>query len=158
MRSAKLFVIPIAFLFGCGDKKSVPFLGTWTGDFEVTKVLSGTDTEKDRIRHNLKGYVRIVLDNNKYTMVLEGEQQAVDIKGTWVYKGKQVILSPIDVDVKNRFKGEDLNPNLKAVDPADLYSAYLKKITLNLSTDGKSLRGLDTTVAALEGRHNFKKE
>lgn len=143
---------------GCGDKKTIPFLGTWIGGLEVSKVLSGTDGAEDRIRHNLKGYVRIVLDNNKYTMVLEGEQQVVDVKGTWVYKGKQVILTPNDVQVNNRFKGEDLNPNLKAVVPDELYSAYLKKITLNLSSDNKSLSGLDTTVAALEGRHNFKKE
>lgn len=106
---------------GCGDKKTIPFLGTWIGGLEVSKVLSGTDGAEDRIRHNLKGYVRIVLDNNKYTMVLEGEQQVVDVKGTWVYKGKQVILTPNDVQVNNRFKGEDLNPNLKAVVPDELY-------------------------------------
>lgn len=147
-----------AVILGCGDKKSVPFLGTWTGGLEVTKVLSGKDSPQDRIRHNLKGYVRIVLDNNKYTMMLEGEQQVVEIKGTWAYKGKQVTLSPVDVQVNNRFKGEELNPNMKAVVPDELYSAYLKKVTLNISADGKSLSGLDTTVAALEGRHIFKKE
>lgn len=160
MKSVPLVLI-FAFalaLAGCGDKKKVPFLGQWTGQFEVSKVKTGSDTELDRKHYWLRGYVSVRLDKSSYLMHLEGEQQQVDIKGTWTYSGSQITLDPKDIKVNTDGGEKGVNPNLKYVPDEDLYNAYQKKITLKLSPDGSTLMGLTTTIAFLEGVHIFHKD
>ena len=154
------FAIPIVLvlaLTGCGDKKVVPFLGQWEGHFQVNKVGKGSDTAIDRKQYSQKGYVSVRLNKHIYTMHLEGEQQQLDIKGTWSYSGQQITLEPTDIKVNDDNGDKGPNPNLKYVPSEDLYNAYQKKITLKLSPDGSTLQGLTTTRAFLEGVHIFKK-
>lgn len=147
------------FLVGCGgDANRLKFLGQWTGAFEVDKVLKGPDGPEDRKHSDLRGYISIVLNKMGYTMHLEGEQQQVDIKGTWSYSGQQITLEPKDVKVNTDGGEHGVNPNLKYVPDEDLYAAYQKKITLKVSSDGSTLKGLTTTIAFLEGVHTFKKD
>jgi len=148
----------IVAIVGCGDKKKVPFLGQWNGQFEVSKVGRGPDTPLDRKHHMLRGYVSIRLDKNTFLLHLEGEQQKVDVKGTWSYAGSQITLDPKEAKVITDGGENGVDPNLKYVPEADLYEAYLNKITLKLSADGSTLTGLTTTIAFLEGIHTFKKD
>jgi hypothetical protein len=143
---------------GCGDQKTMPFLGQWEGGLDVDKVLKGPDTAEDRRRHHLKGYIKIVLNKKKYDMHLEGEQQRIDVTGKWSYNGRQLILEPTDVKFDDEGKAEGVNPNQKFVAPEELYNAYLKKLTFRISEDGKKLEGLTTSIAILEGTHRFVKE
>ena len=91
-------------------------------------------------------------------MHLEGEQQTIDVQGSWNYSGNQVTLSPIDVKVETAGKDEGIDPNRKWILPEELYAAYLKKFVFRLSKDGNTLQGLDTTIVILEGAHIFKKD
>jgi hypothetical protein len=158
VKKCLLYSVPFALLLGCGDQKTMPFLGQWNGKFEVERVLKGPNTAEDRKRHELKGYIKIVLNKKKYEMVLDGEQQNVSVTGKWTYNGSQLILEPVDAKVETEGKEDGPNPNEKFVDPTELYTAYLKKLTFRLSKDGRSLTGLTTTVAILEGNHRFTKD
>lgn len=153
-----MLLLPVVALVGCGDQKTMPFLGQWNGAFDVEKVVNGPDSEKDRKRHTLRGYVKIVLNKKSYQMKLEGEQQTVDIKGKWKYNGKQLFLEPDDVKIGPDGSQEDLNPNRKSVPAEDLYVGYGKNLTFRINDDGRSLTGLTTTIAGLEGTHRFKKD
>jgi hypothetical protein len=153
-----LGLIPLLMILGCGDQKTVPFLGQWEGAFTVDRVLKGIDTPKDRTRHKLKGYVKIVLNKKSYKMHLQGEQQTIDIDGKWTYDGRQLTLEPIDVNIPPVSKEGDFDPNLKFIPAAELYAAYQKKLTFKLDEKTKTLTGLTTTIADLEGSHSFKKE
>ena len=155
---ASLPLLLMKGLGGGGDKKSIPFFGQWPGKFVVDKVNRGPDGPEDRKHHTLNGYVSIRLDKNKYLMHLEGEQQQVDIKGTYKISGSQITLDPDDIKVKTEGGKDGVNPNFKFVPDEDLYEAYQKKITLKLSKEGSTLEGLRTTIAFLEGTHTFKKE
>lgn len=151
------------FLMSCGDPKTMPFLGTWNGGFVVEKVQQGPDTAGDRKRHELRGYLRMVLNKKKYEMKLDGEQQTVLVKGLWTYNGKQLTLEPESVEIKVEGGDENLDPNKKSLPSDELYSNYLKKMTFNLkSSSDRSgvdlLSGLDSTVVFLQGKHQFQKE
>ena len=159
--------IPVALTFialvvikisGGGDREAVKFLGNWPGQFTVDKVERGPDGPDDRKHHTLRGYVNVRLNKKMYTMHMEGEQEQVDIKGTWTITGNQITLAPSDTKINVEGGKEGINPNFKFVPIEDLYQAYEKKITLNLTKDGSTLQGLRTTIAFLEGSHSFKRE
>ena len=153
-------VLAFAFivLAGCGDQKVVPFLGQWPGQFTVDKVNKGPDGPEDRKHHTLHGYLSVRLNKKSYMLHLEGEQQQIDVKGTWTYSGNQLTLTPVDPKINTEGGKEGLNPNFKFVPVDELYLAYEKKMTLNLSKDRATLLGLRTSVAFLEGTHSFKKD
>ena len=136
----------------------MPFLGQWPGQFTVDKVNKGPDGPEDRKHHTLHGYLSVRLNKKSYMLHLEGEQQQIDVKGTWTYSGNQLTLTPVDPKINTEGGKEAINPNFKYVPPEDLFLAYEKKMTLNLSKDGTTLQGLRTTVAFLEGTHSFKKD
>ena len=163
MKTKSLLALALALaLVGCGDKKVVPFLGQWPGQFTVDKVNRGPDGPDDRKHHTLHGYLSVRLNKNMYMLHLEGEQQQIDVKGTWTYSGSQITLAPApdpnSIKVTSEGGKEGINPNFKYIPDEDLHQAYLKKITLKLSKDGSSLEGLRTTIAFLEGTHSFKKD
>jgi hypothetical protein len=151
-------IIATTLFAGCGGKKPVQFLGQWPGNFNVDKINRGPDGAEDRKHHKLHGWISVRLDKQKYIMHMNGEQQQIDIKGTWTVLGNQITLDPNDVKVATDGGKDGVNPNFKYVPDADLYQAYQQKITLKLSKDGSRLEGLRTTIAFLEGTHTFKKE
>lgn len=157
-KTSLILLLPFALL-GCGDQKTRPFLGQWNGEFTVSKVGRGGDTEKDRKQNALRGYVSIRLNKNIYLLHLEGEQQQIDIKGKWTYTGTQITLDPKE-DTKIVTEGgtNGPNPNLKYVPDPDLYEAFTKKIILNISPDGSNLTSPTTSIAFLEGTFKFTKE
>ena len=156
--SLALIVLVVLKLSKGGDQEAVKFLGQWPGQFTVDKVDRGPDGADDRKHHMLRGYVSVRLNKKMYTMHMEGEQEQIDIKGFWTINGNQITLAPSDTKVNVEGGKEGINPNFKFVPVEELYLAYEKKITLNLSKDGSTLQGLRTTIAFLEGQHSFKRE
>ena len=77
-----VIVLSVTGVLGCGDPKTIPFLGQWNGEFTVSKVLQGPNTPQDQRRHSLKGYLKIVLNKKSYSMHLEGEQQNISKQHT----------------------------------------------------------------------------
>jgi len=147
------------FLGGCisADQKTRPFLGMWVGKFAVSNVGVGPNTADDQRRHTLTGYVRILLDRKAYQMHLEGEQQVIEIKGEWVYRGSQLILSPKKVEVKDEYE-DGPNPNRKYVPSDELTKAYQQKLTFNLNKAANEYSAPEMKIAFLNGTHSFKKE
>lgn len=153
-------VLPLALLLqGCisADQKTRPFLGMWVGKFSVSAVGAGPNTPDDQRRHTLTGYVRILLDKKAYQMHLEGEQQQVDIKGEWAYRGNQIILSPKKVEVKDEYD-DGPNPNRKYVPSDELTKGYQQKLTFNLNKAANQYSAPEVKIAFLTGTHSFKKE
>ena len=159
MTSAALIGIAAVALQGCisADQKTRPFLGMWVGNFSVSNVGAGPNTADDHRRHTLTGYVRVLLDKKAYQMHLEGEQQKVDIKGEWTYKGNQIILSPKDVQVVDEYD-DGPNPNRKYVPSEDLTIAYRQKLTFNINKAANEYIAPEMKIAFLTGTHSFKKE
>lgn len=146
-------------LAGCkgADTKLIPFLGTWSGQFTVEKVGQGPDTEKDRKRHSLTGFLRIQLNLKQYQMELKGEQQLVKITGTWTYTGKQIVLTPGKVEIKEE-SDDGPNPNYKFVPAEDLNKAYQQKLAFTVNEKGTQLVGRTTSISFLTGTHAYKKD
>ena len=158
-KSAFLCVAVAVGLQGCisADQKTRPFLGMWVGKFVVSNVERGPNTADDQRRHSLTGYVRILLDKKAYQMRLEGEQQTIEIKGEWVYRGNQIILSPKKVEVKD--ENEDgPNPNRKFVPLEELTKAYGQKLVFNINKAANEYTAPEVKIAFLSGTHSFKKE
>ncbi len=150
-------LILLLFAAGCGDKTILPFLGKWQGQFEVQR-MQVPGTESDRKRESLKGYVQVYADKHKFKMRMEGEQEAVDLTGTWSIKRQQITLQFSDVVVDDMGGEQFRDPNRKFIAPIDLRAAYSKPLVLNLSTDKKHLDGLTMTMGGLTGRHVYVKD
>jgi hypothetical protein len=159
LRWGVLTGITALLLQGCisADQKTRPFLGMWVGKFIVSNVGAGPNTPDDHRRHTLTGYIRVLLDKKAYQMHLEGEQQKVDIKGEWAYKGNQLILSPKDVQVVDE-SDDGPNPNRKYVDAEELTIGYRQKLTFNINKAANQYTAPEMKIAFLTGTHSFKKE
>lgn len=154
-----LGIIGAVALQGCvsADQKTRPFLGMWVGKYAVSSVGAGPNTADDQRRHTLTGYVRVLLDKKAYQMHLEGEQQTVEIKGEWAYRGNQIILSPKKVEVKDEYE-DGPNPNRKYVPLDELTKAYQQKLTFNINKAANEFTAPEVKIAFLSGTHSFKKE
>lgn len=151
---------PLIFLIGlggCADKAQLPFLGKWLGQFEVRDISSG-GTDLDRKRESLKGYVQVYADKHKFVMRMEGEQEAIDLLGTWSVRGRQLTLSFAEVKIDDMGGERFRDPNRKFISPTALRVAYARPVVLNLAADKKHLDGLTMTMGNLTGRHVFLKD
>lgn len=145
---------------GCnfGNKEHIRFLALWNGKFKVEKVLTGPDSPQDRARYELKGYIKILSNKSEFWIHLEGEQQAIDIKGTYKIEKDRIQLRASSDTRIDDFGGEDKrNPNLKFIPIQALKDSYAKPIILDLSKDGLKLTGLTFTLGPVEGQYEFEK-
>lgn len=155
-----LTALAILSLGGCnfGDKKVIRFLAIWNGGFEVESISKGPDSPKDRTRSGLKGYLKILSNKQEFWIHIEGEQQGVDIKGTYKIDKNRITLKAGAATKIDDFGGIDQrNPNLKWIPSEDLQASFAKPIVLDLSKDGMTLTGLTTTIGPLTGKYKFEK-
>lgn len=160
MRQVAIAAAGVALMLqGCisADQKTRPFLGMWVGKFTVSNVGAGPNQADDQRRHTLTGYIRVLLDKKAYQMHLEGEQQQIEIKGEWVYKGSQIVLSPKNVTVNDEYD-DGPNPNRKYVPSDELTKAYQQKLTFNINKAANEFIAPEMRIAFLTGTHSFKKE
>ena len=151
-----LFVF-LVMLTGCGDAKILPYLGKWLGQFEVQTMATG-GSENDKKRESLKGYVQVYANKHTFKMKMEGEQEAIDLSGTWSIKGRQLTLAFTEITIDDMGGERFRDPNRKFITPADLRVAYARPLVLNLGSDKKHLDGLTMTMGNLTGRHTFIKD
>ena len=144
-------------LAGCNpNKAAMPFFGKWIGAFTVTEMHGGTAL--DMKRESLKGYVQVYVNRRQYKMEMEGEQETIDITGTWSVDKNRITLTPKQIDIDDQGGADKRDPNKKFI-PADIaQAAYSRPLLLQESPDKKSLTGLKTTIGILVGTHHFTKD
>jgi len=166
LRKATLFfvllIIAVSFAIiaeaSCSNKDIMPFLGKWSGGFNVQRVTVGADTPKDRERSSLHGFVQIYATNRKFKLHLEGEQEALDLTGTWTFKKNRMTLTTTDFAVDDQGGADMRNPNMKFIPADELRVGYTRPMVLDLSPDKKHLSGLPITIGGLVGKHDFAKD
>lgn len=144
-------------LAGCQRGASMPYLGKWSGGFEVDRVRPGAAI-KDAKRNNLKGFLQLYATNSRYELHLDGEQFGLVAKGTWSEKDGRLSLAPQSVKIDDGGGEEARNPNRAWIDPKDLSAAYSRPMGFKLSKDGQRLMGLLIDVGPLTGTHSFIRE
>ena len=144
-------------LAGCGDRSTMPYLGKWTGGFDVDSVAKGAAVSEPG-RNRLKGFLQLYRTGERYELHLEGEQFGLVAGGTWAQKGGRVTLSPTTVKIDDGGGEETRNPNRAWIEPAALREAYSRPLALRLSKDGQRLQGLLVEVGPLTGTHAFVRE
>ena len=152
-------VIPfVALLSGCThNKELLPFLGKWSGRFEVTDIQGGA-TAKDLKREQLKGFIQVYADQRSYKMEMEGEQEAIKITGNWTIKGNRITLTPKVVTIDDQGGANQRDPNKKFIPAEDARLAYDRPLLLQETPDKKNLNGLKITIGKLVGTHTFFKD
>ena len=158
MRKLWLAVPLLAILTGCNhNKELLPFLGKWSGQFDVSDIEGG-GTAKDIKRETLKGYVQVYATERTYKMEMEGEQETIDISGTWTIKGNRLTLTPNDITIDDQGGADKRDPNKKFIPAADAKAAYNRPLLLQETPDKKALHGLKISIGNLIGTHNFVKD
>lgn len=139
------------------NRDLIPFTGRWGGGFTIDSVQSGPDSEAERKRNKLTGYIQIYLTGRKYKLHLEGEQQGIDVDGTWTAKGEKVTLKPTEVKIDDRGGPEQRDPNRPYLPNEDVKAAYERPMVLSQSADKNSFQGLPMSVSRFIGKHRFEK-
>lgn len=139
------------------NRELIRYTGKWSGGFTVDSVVSGPDSVTVRKRNGLIGYLQIYLTGRKYKLHLEGEQQGIDVDGTWTAKGEKITLTPKEVKIDDRGGPEQRDPNRPYLPNDDVNTAYRKPIVLSQSADKNTFAGLAMSVGRFIGKHSFTK-
>jgi hypothetical protein len=128
------------------NKDLVPFAGRWIGGFEP---------EENR-QNGLDGHLQVYLSGKKFKLHLSGPQQSVELDGTWTKEGdRRIVLRPASIQIDDGGGAEMRDPNKPFIPSDDIRSALTREIPLDLSSDGKALTGLTTSMGELAGKHEF---
>lgn len=152
-------LIPILlFAAGCNANKDIlPFLGKWSGKFEVEEIQGG-GTAQDRKREQLKGYIQVYATGRSYKMEMTGEQETIDISGNWIIKGNRITLTPKSIAIDDKGGEDKRDPNKKFIPAAVAKAAYQRPLILQESPDKKALDGLKLSIGDLIGTHHYVKD
>ena len=145
-------------LTGCThNKELLPFLGKWSGRFEVAEIEGG-GTSKDLKREQLFGYVQVYATSRSYKMQMQGEQEIIDITGTWTISGNRITLTPSEVVIDDQGGADQRDPNKKFIPADDVRAGYSRPLVLQETPNKKALNGLKITIGKLKGTHYFAKD
>lgn len=148
----------MVILAGCNPHKNLmPFLGKWSGKFEVSDIIGG-GKDSDKKRETLSGYVQVYATGQSFKMEMQGEQETIDISGTWTCKGNRMTLNPKSVQIDDQGGADQRDPNKKFIPATDVQTAYGRPMVLQETPDKKSLNGLEMTIGKLVGTHRFVKD
>jgi hypothetical protein len=140
------------------NRDLLSYTGKWKGGFTVDAIEPGPNTETDRRRSRLEGYLQVYLTRRSYKLHLEGEQQGIDVDGTWTVKEGRVTLTPKEVKIDDQGGESKRDPNKKYIPNEAVTAAYNRPLVLVLAPDKRSYQGLPTTVGTLLGKHHFEKD
>jgi hypothetical protein len=134
----------------------MPYFGKWDGGFVVEEIDGGGAT-RDHERESLNGYLMLYATGSKFALHLEGEQQTIDVSGTWKIVGKQIQTQTTKLEIDDQ-GGEDFrDPNKKYI-PSDAVRAALgRSIGFQLSPDQKRLASSTERIGNLVGTYRFKR-
>lgn len=138
------------------NKQYLRYTGKWKGGFTVSGVSTGPDTENDRHRSRLEGYLQVYLDGRKFKLHLEGEQQGIDVDGTWTAERDTLTLNPKNVAIDDQGGEEKRDPNKMYIANDAVNETYRRPLVLKQK--GKRYDGLIVTLGPLLGSHWFEKD
>ncbi len=140
------------------NRDLLTYTGKWKGGFTVDSITTGPDDEANRHRSRLQGYVQIYLSNRRFQLHLEGEQQGIDVDGSWTADGNRVTLKPREVKIDDQGGEAKRDPNKKYIPNEAVMAAYNRPLVLIQTPDKKGYEGLVVTVGPLLGKHRFTKD
>lgn len=156
-------------LGGCFSGEQVPFLGRWTGSFDVTSASQKMPIKK-LARYSMKGFVELyrsqirVLHSkderpkSKFVMHLDGEQESIDVTGQWELRNRQLMLTATDVKIDDA-GGEALrDPNRTFIAADDLRASLQNPFALDFTAEKNDLKSPLLQVGPLFGRYQFTKD
>jgi hypothetical protein len=135
----------------------MPFLGKWSGTFTVSEIQGG-GADKDMKRESLRGFVQVYATNRKYKMEMNGEQETIDVNGTWTIHGNRITLTPIEVIIDDQGGIDQRDPNKKFIPSDEVRAAYGRPLILEQTPDKKALNGLKMVIGKLIGTHRYIKD
>lgn len=142
---------------GKSNENLRPFLGKWRGEFAVQQ--AGGKTGAEAKRYNLRGYLQVYATKRRFQMRLEGEQQGVDITGTWEAKDNSLTLTPKDVQIDDRGGEELRDPNKVYIPAEEIRAAYSRPVPLRMDAQKRNLQGPLSSIGQDRlGRHTFEKD
>ena len=145
-------------LAGCFNRTEVPYLGRWTGRFVVESV-DPKQPIHDPGRNGLHGSIQLYRTENRCAMHLEGEQEAIDVSGTWALRGRQIVLRFNKLVSMDDAGGIDLrDPNRAFIPTADLKATVSTPLGLNVGSGGKRLTSPAVQIGPLLGHYEFSKD
>jgi hypothetical protein len=149
-----ILLVAVLLLAGCGSKDKLPYLGRWHGDFVVDKILQG-GTDKDRQREGLRGSLQVYATDDRLILHLEGEQEVIDVNGTWEHTGTAMTLRFTRIKIDDMGGANLRDPNLKFIPSVDVRTAFQRNMVLHLSRDKQKLNGLEVSIGPLTGHFLF---
>ena len=147
---------PIA-LMGCANSAQRPYIGRWTGEFDVKQVTGKLPISEPR-RNKMKGFVQLYLTDSRIAFHMEGEQEAVDAKGHWEIRRHQIRLTFSDVKVDDAGGLDGRDPNKAYIPPTAIARALTSPLALNISPDNKGLSSGFVLIGPLLGSYSFTKD
>jgi hypothetical protein len=153
-----VILIVLSARASCSNKELIPYLGKWTGAFNVESTSTRHTSPLDRRRSSLFGYVMVYAMNRSFKMHLEGAQEMIDVEGKWTLHGHRLTLTASGVKIDDEGGAATRNPNLPFIPSADVRAAYAHPFVLDLSPDRRRLVGLSMSMGALIGLHAFARD
>lgn len=134
------------------------YTGKWAGAFTVDSISKGPDTESDRKRSRLEGYLQLYLSGRRYLFHVDGEQQGVEVNGTWQAQNDRVILTPNHVAIDDHGGADKRDPNKKYIPNDDVQAAFNRPLILIQSDDHQGFVSLPVSIGAYLGKYSFRKD
>ncbi len=152
-----LSLLGLIAVSGCNPHgELVPYLGKWDGKFTVLEAEPNA-TPNDLDRESLRGYLMLYATKMLFKLHLEGEQETVDIEGTWRLEKGRVFLDTKKTSIDDMGGENFRDPNRKFIPGEAIRATYSKPVTLSLDKTNKKLSGLPITMGKVIGKHEFEK-
>lgn len=144
-------------LAGCNpNSQLMPYYGKWDGGYMVEE-LDSPATEKDLQRESLSGYIMLYATGNKFKLYQQGEQQTIEVEGTWKLEGKQVRTQTTKIKIDDMGGEEFRDPNKKYIPSDDVRAAFGKPMVLTLNSAKTELKTPAVGIGNRIGSFTFKR-
>lgn len=153
-----VILLSLTLLATNSNRDKMRYIGKWAGTFEVESVSRGADTESERKRWRLEGYLQVYLTGHRYLYHFDGEQQGIEVTGTWVNQNDRLTLTPKHVAIDDHGGADKRDPNKKYIANDDVQAALNRPIILVQSADHQSFTSLPVSIGPLLGKYNLHKD
>lgn len=144
-----LSLVPLALVASCGPKANDAYLGQWFGGFKFDSFKPGSEGP-------LVGYVQLYAHQN-FWLHLENKYQGWDVRGSWNVAGKRLELVPTKFEYQTPSELDQAAYSYRAIKQEDIRALYGSKFFLKVSDDRSTLEGLEASLGAFAGLHEFNR-